>query len=156
MARLTGPPRARFQRVHERGIATAFREIHERYVELLTDPARATEALKRALFLQWYAEQEPPSATGIWDLDEEARDAVILELDRRVRSGEIDPELRDMLARYYREAPWYFDGQEEGQDLKPYLRDVGGPGDGGPSAAVRADEGRGLMGEYWRTPGPGP
>ena len=79
------------------------------------------EALKRALFLQWYAAIEPSAFTGIPEtaplgtdegLRGEAESQVLGEVDRRVREGQLDNELHWMLPLYYSIQEWYFDTRE--------------------------------------------
>ncbi len=43
-----------------RELHAEYRELHRAYVSWMGDRARSDEALKRALFLQWYSLCEPP------------------------------------------------------------------------------------------------
>lgn len=82
-----------------------YRKIHQAYAELsLTN----NEALKRGLFIQWYALSEPNYLTGIADLDENAENKIIQDLDDRIESGNIDNELTWML-NYFANWEWIFE-----------------------------------------------
>lgn len=87
-----------------RGIFAEYRKIHHAYAELsLTDD----EALKRGLFIQWYALLEPNYLTGIADLDENAKEKIVQALHGRFESGSLDDELIWML-NYYSSWEWIF------------------------------------------------
>ncbi|MCZ6690846.1 MAG: hypothetical protein O7H41_14735 [Planctomycetota bacterium] len=137
----------KFRLLHERGVFTEYGSIYEQYVGMIADGDPGTEALKRALFLQWYAQLEPATSTGLWDLDDEGQDEIIRELDRRAIARKFDEELRMMLSHYYSVAPHYFDSQEEGHSLKLSLRD---DEESAERPGVASMERRGQMGDYWR------
>ena len=82
-----------------------YRMIHQAYAELSkTD----NEALKRGLFIQWYALAEPNYLTGIADLDENAENKIIQSLNDRIEAGNADIELTWML-NYYANWDWIFE-----------------------------------------------
>lgn len=94
-------------------IAMAYQQIHRSYADCLATPDLHLEALKRAVFLQWYSLVEPPCVSGIPEPD--ARSCVIVlralsdYLDSTAEE-EFDPELRWMLNWYYAIADYAFDG----------------------------------------------
>ena len=67
-----------------------YKKVHQAYAEL---SSHDIEALKRGLFIQWYAMTEPPYLTGSGDLDESAGDKVIQSLNELITSDKIDEEL---------------------------------------------------------------
>ena len=82
-----------------------YRKIHQTYADLsLADD----EALKRGLFIQWYALSEPDYLTGIADLDENAENKIIQSLNDRIEAGNVDDELIWML-NYYANWDWIFE-----------------------------------------------
>jgi len=81
-----------------------YRKVHQAYAELsLTD----TEALKRGLFIQWYALAEPNYLTGIADLDENAENKIVQALNGLIEASKVDSELIWML-NYYSNWDWVF------------------------------------------------
>lgn len=159
---LDGTPPERFQRLHDREVFARYRGVFEAYATLAAGqpgadepgatPDDATEALKRATFLQWSAAAEPRERTGLWRLDEEAQDEVIRELDRRIQTGELDDELRFMLGWYFAQADFYFDSLEEGHALKALLREARDEAPvriEDPPEALRRTDRRGRMGMYF-------
>src|SRR5688572_12185092 len=74
-----------------------YKKIHQAYAELsLTDD----EALKRGLFIQWYALAEPNYLTGIADLDENAENKIVQALNQRIDAGKADNEVTWMFNYY--------------------------------------------------------
>ena len=60
-----------------------YKKIHQAYAELSNSDL---EALKRGLFIQWYALTEPGYLTGIGDLDENAENQIIQAL-KQIQKG---------------------------------------------------------------------
>ena len=89
------------RRLREAGVYAEAAAIHAAYVELAAPPESSLEALKRAVFLAWYAEAEPPCLTGVGDLDERAVRRTHELLAEAHEAGRIDDELAAMLG-YYR------------------------------------------------------
>ena len=86
-------------------ITQKYKEVHQQYSKLaFTD----VEALKRGLFIQWYALTEPTFLTGIGELKTESENRIIEELQKRIDSISIDFELKWML-NYYASWEWCFD-----------------------------------------------
>jgi len=88
------------------GVFAAYAEVHRRYTALAE--AGSTEALKRALFLQWFAAAEPPFLTGISELDREAERRTAMLTERLCATGTMDEELGWMLPHYFLIASWAF------------------------------------------------
>ncbi len=96
------------------GVFAAYRRVHTIYAGLLLDPINGAEALKRALFLQWYGWLEPLYITGIRDVDPDLQWQVMHRVDHTVGHGGIDLEFGCMLDWYNARTPWFFD---EGEGL---------------------------------------
>ena len=79
------------------GISTKYKVIHQEYSLLAKSDL---EALKRGLFIMWYALTEPSCYTGIGILDANAENRIIKILDRRIKSEVTDYELEWMLDYY--------------------------------------------------------
>ncbi|MDQ3534286.1 MAG: hypothetical protein M3421_01505 [Bacteroidota bacterium] len=75
------------------------------------------EALKRGLFIQWYALAEPNYLTGIADVDEQAESKIIHLLSEVIINGNVDEELCWMLD-YYPAWDWIFEGMKAPKDWK--------------------------------------
>lgn len=83
-----------------------YREIHKAYATLAN---KDIEALKRGLFIQWYALTEPPALSGISGLDSESIREVAVALNARLETGDTDEELIWMLSHYIGVADFAFD-----------------------------------------------
>jgi len=79
-----------------------YKQVHKNYVELSNND---DEALKRGLFLQWYAWIEPSYLTGIGEIDQEAEKNIIDYVEKRIQNNTLDVELKWML-NYF--ATWDF------------------------------------------------
>jgi hypothetical protein len=78
------------------GVFAGFADVHAGYAALVDDPDHGMEALKRALFLQWYARAEPGYITGIHRLYAESEWAVLQQLERRLIGLRTEPwEIED-------------------------------------------------------------
>lgn len=133
------------------GVFDAYAIVYRRYVELALEGD--IEALKRALFLQWYVVAEPYELTGLSDADEATMVSVLRAVNRRVVSGDLDAELRWMLPWYFMIADWYLriDSTDVLEELGPFIAlsrsqssDIGAM-----ALDAAAFLGRGTMGYYW-------
>ena len=134
--------------------------IHADYVALAAGPwnPEALEALKRAVFLGWYAAAEPSCFTGIDDLDEAVLQREFDLLLATVRDERLDDEFEAMLGWYVQVASYAFAGRSGGDGLKvanvadELIRDLR-TFDGHAYKRIpfrRTDlERRGQMGVYW-------
>lgn len=86
-------------------IIIKYRKVHNLYADLAHSD---TEALKRGLFIQWYALAEPNYLTGISNLDEQAELKIIDALNDVILKGTMDEELHWMLD-YYLSWDWIFE-----------------------------------------------
>ena len=129
-----------------RDIFHEYRKIHQAYAELsLTD----NEALKRGLFIQWYALSEPNYLTGIADLDENAENKIVQVLNDRIESGNADNELIWML-NYYANWDWIF---ERLASFKGFNSTIVNEQSNHLPEKIDRDEmaQRGQMGKYWNS-----
>jgi hypothetical protein len=123
-----------------------YREIHQAYADLSqTD----YEALKRGLFIQWYALAEPSYLTGIADLDENAENKIIQSLSNLIEAGKADNELIWMLNHYFN-WEWIF---ERLTSFKGFNREIMNENNNHlPDNVDREEmEQRGQMGKYWNS-----
>lgn len=123
-----------------------YRKIHQEYAELsLTN----MEALKRGLFIQWYALAEPNFLTGISDLEETAENKIIQTLNDLIDAGGADDELTWML-NYYARWSWIF---ERLTSFKGFSSAI--VNEQNNQLPVRIDREamaqRGQMGTYWNS-----
>lgn len=100
----------------QKEIFAEYKLIHQTYANLA---AQDVEALKRGLFLQWYALAEPNYLTGLLSLDKEAGNRIIEALNKQINTGQTDSELVWML-NYYSHSDWIFEEFEsfKGFDAK--------------------------------------
>ena len=130
------------------GVFEAYAKVHRQYVNLVGDPCCGIEALKRALFIQWYAVSEPACFTGICDIDTVAQTEVFQALDEMTQSAQLDFELRYMLLWYHQISDWYFDNRTDIPNLRQWFAAT-------PHELPRFNEqdlnGRGQMARYWQS-----
>jgi hypothetical protein len=142
----SGSGSRRTQTLEAAGVFAAYRDVHRAYVALLPDG----EALKRALFIQWFSSTEPPCFSGIAAPDRDAERAVFDELERRAQAGALDAELRWMLSWYRVVSDFYFPPAERFPSLRAALESHDQPVETARRAHPPLD-GRGQMGDYWRS-----
>jgi hypothetical protein len=112
------------------GVFAGFADVHAGYAALVDDLDHGMEALKRALFLQWYARAEPGYITGIHRLYAESEWAVLQQLERRLIGLRTEPwaiedeELICMLDCYDDIFGWYLRSLEAFPALQSYLTDT--------------------------------
>lgn len=122
--------------------------IHREYVELAI--GGDTEALKRALFLQWYRVTEPSSLCGVSDLDTSAEHRLLMLVDSLCESNRLDSELGWMLPYYYLIANYYFQHEVEYPALVAHCQTHSHGGHVTQPVGFVSD-GRGQMGDYWQS-----
>ena len=127
-------------------ISLSYKKIHQTYAEMsFVDD----EALKRGLFLQWYALSEPNYLIGIADLDENAENKIIQSLNDRIETGNVDDELIWML-NYYANWDWIFERLTSFKGFNSKI--LNEQNDSLPDKIDRAAMAqRGQMGEYWNS-----
>ena len=129
-----------------REVFTSYKHIHQQYSEMAE---MDTEALKRALFIQWYALTEPNYLSGINTVDEQAEIKVITILNDLIVRNAVDPELIWML-NYYATWDYVFDRFPTHVNLKAFVANVNL--DTLPEKIDRKAMGkRGQMGKYWNS-----
>lgn len=87
----------RSQQLRTMGVFDAYQNIHCQYAKLAT---LNLEALKRALFLQWYGLVEPSYYSGISVINPQAEETVIQALESQVKQPVMEAELQAMLSYY--------------------------------------------------------
>ncbi len=147
---VSGPIEYQTTQLATLGVYDEYLSIHKAYSRLLIDDS-SQEAVKRALFIQWYCLAEPSFLSGIWDIDPLAELAVCTHLDSLLRDGQMDAELTEML-QYY--ASWEYGFQcPDFQHLLALQSFVTQwmNGDFGLFSSLRMSDmaNRGQMGRYW-------
>ena len=148
----TGGIEERDAQITRSGIYAEYPAIFGAYLELVLDaddPAIVTEALKRGIFIAWYGLQALPVTSGVAELPESAIRRLMTALDDRMAAGEVDEELRLMLAWYARKFGYVFEHFGPVRGLESLTAGVT-PAEVAALAAEGARwPGRGQMGEYW-------
>jgi len=101
---LKGSMEEKENRLKSLNVFDSYKNIHNEYTRLENN-----EALKRAVFIQWYSAVEPRIYTGIGDLSKESEDINIKKLIKVFESDNSDLEFRIMFRHYYSIGNWYFD-----------------------------------------------
>lgn len=128
------------------GITKKYCEIHQEYSRLANSDL---EALKRGLFLMWYAIAEPAWLTGIGVLNSEAEERLIKILDGRLKRCNTDYEL-DWMLDYYSDWNFVFERFSSFQNFQSRLKSNSKIQL--PNSIDREEmEHRGLMGKYWNS-----
>lgn len=151
---ITGSMEEKHAQMEQLGVFDAYARVHAAYADLAADGD--TEALKRALFLQWYAVSEPACFTGLFEMEPEAERRVLERLDHLAGADSLDAELQWMLPYYHAISDFHFDTSEGLPSLKRWLHEHAR--DHFPEERVRdatLDE-RGQMGMYWYRPDDAP
>jgi len=143
------PPHGYFEergpQVEAAGLPERWQEVFASYLELVGHETDGREALARAVFIAWYAYNEPWQLTGIRDLPLAQVAQVLKELDSRMASGSCHPEQLSMLRGYGPGLP--FDLYPELNSLNSFLNSI--EGSYSPDTPLRPMEGRGALGTYW-------
>jgi hypothetical protein len=114
--RVEGQIQEKIRSLEKQGIFRNYTQVHAIYTQLAIEGN--LEALKRALFLQWYASIEPAFLTGIPDgsplgtaktIDEDTQLVILKELERRLVVGNLDDKLKWMIAYAYSLVDYYFE-----------------------------------------------
>ncbi len=122
-------------------VFSSYSSIHQAYATLSKSNR---EALKRGLFLQWYALTEPSYLTGLSTLDESAQKMIMYNLNELITSNDIDDELAWMLG-YYANWEWTLELLSNPNGLSRQVADL-------PISIDReAMQQRGQMGIYWNS-----
>lgn len=127
-------------------VERTYRAIHTRYVSLAV--SGSLEALKRALFLQWFSCCEPPWLTGLGKLDPKGARQLMLWLDALSVLEQRDSELASMLAYYQSVAAYCFESYPT-DNLIAWFESPSGRTDLPTSVCLLSKSSRGQMGVYW-------
>ena len=128
------------------GISKEYLEIHREYSRLAKGDI---EALKRGLFIMWYALTEPTWLTGICELDPEAEERIAKLLDRRIAKDVLDYEL-DWMLEYYSDFGFAFERFNNYENF--YRRTSSKTGLEFPDSINKETMAtRGQMGEYFNS-----
>lgn len=123
-------------------IYNSYKNLHRHYSELAKEN---DEALKRGLFIQWYAYTGDES--GIGDIDKIAEENIIDQIEYKIKKNEMDTELNWML-NYYANWPFVFEKFKSHPALIEFIlnrKDT-------ELIFNKVDMSkRGQMGEYWNS-----
>jgi hypothetical protein len=130
-----------------KAVFDSYKQIHKNY----SDMAKYDdEALKRGLFIQWYACIEPNYLTGIEELDEVAERSIIDLVENKIQNNLLDSEIKWML-NYYANWDFVFNRFNNRKGLAELIVNKT---DGLPFGLVLdkvAMSKRGQMGIYWNS-----
>lgn len=135
--------------MEEKDIQLQDLNIYHRYQNIHIEYSRMDniEALKRAVFIQWYGAVEPRIYTGIGDLSKESEEISIKKLIELFESGNSDVEFRVMLRHYYSIGDWYFNAF---QDINRIMELLNKTNDDLSINEIIIDTSkRGQISEYW-------
>ena len=137
------------------GVYAEYKAIHFAYTQL-AGIETSQEALKRALFIQWFCLTEPPFLSGIGDIDRQAELAVLTQLEHLLGNSQIDAELTAMLS-YYSTWEYVFQRPEflHLAALQAFVEIHVAVDTSSVSQLTQINEmaGRGQMGTYWQSLG---
>lgn len=142
-----GTIEAKFAELEARGILRSYANVHRKYVELAV--SGDIEALKRAIFLQWFENVEPASFSGLANLDREAVARTMELVEARCAVAAVDDELGWMLPFYFLIAEWAFPPPTTCPRFTAFCKAHAPKGLVQPPAGADL-RGRGQMGAYWR------
>jgi hypothetical protein len=125
--------------LEKQNIPNSYNNIFIAYCRLNED----LEALKRALFIQWYASCEPTAFSGIGLLDKDYQKKNLLKLMDALTSDKADSELKAMVKHYYAVADYYFNAFINSSIIEKYL--------GRNHTTIISFNNRGQMGAYWKS-----
>lgn len=141
---IKGTMEEKSEQIQKLGIFEEYNKVHQQYAKLCKDKL---EALKRGLFLSWFAMSEPSCFTGIKDLDPESEEKIIMILDKRLINNETEYEL-DWMLGYYSNWNWVFDQFTKYKAFQNKL--VNGTRVDMPNFINHKEmKNRGRMGMYW-------
>jgi hypothetical protein len=149
VSRVTGLIHEKEDQLEAAGVFRRYLDVHTAYTELAT--AGDLEALKRALFLQWYALSVPCFCTGIFETAPDSDLTVLTTVERLLDQGRLDPELHHMLPYYYFHTDFFLEAKPGLESLKRYCHQTCPAPPSAQWVEPSAMVGRGLMGEYWRS-----
>ena len=129
------------------GVFAQYAAVHEAYVSLAHEQ-NSLEALKRALFLQWFAVAEPACFSGLREIRKAPESRLWILIGEFLRADAADDELHLMLASYYALSDFYFDAAAS-QEVIASARAGRAFTDVRSTLVEDQFLDRGAMGEYW-------
>ena len=142
---LNGTIEEKHEQITKLGISNEYKIIHQKYAELSSENI---EALKRGLFINWFAVSEPTFLTGIAELDENAEEKIIKEINERIKNRTVDFELNWML-NYYKN--WDYAFAKFAKYELFYAKIMSNEEIEMPKIDKQKMENRGQMGIYWNS-----
>jgi len=142
---LIGTIEEKQNQIVELGISKEYKLIHQKYAELC---AENIEALKRGLFITWFSVSEPTFLTGINELDENAEENIVKEINERIKNNALDSELNWMI-NYYKDWDYIFKEYSKYEFFK--TRIMSKVRTELPKIQKQKMENRGQMGNYWKS-----
>ena len=142
---LNGTIEDKNKQVKNLGISNEYKIIHQKYAEL---SGENIEALKRGLFISWFAVSEPTFLTGIDELDENAQDKIVKEINERIKNETVDFELNWMI-NYYKN--WNYAFTRFAKYELFYAKIMSEEETEMPKIDKIKMENRGQMGIYWNS-----
>jgi hypothetical protein len=142
---LNGTIEEKLNQISKLGISNEYLIIHKKYAEL---SAENIEALKRGLFISWFAVSEPTFLTGIDNLEENAQEKIVKEINERMKNQTIDFELNWMLS-YYKTWDYAFKKFKKYEHF--YAKIKSNEEIEMPKIDKQKMENRGQMGIYWNS-----
>ena len=152
LAGATGTVEERDAQITRSGLYAEYPAIFATYNDIARDaddPATALEALKRAVFIAWYGFTEPPVQSGIAELPESAIRMTLEQLDRAIRNGRADEELRWMLAWYHASFGYVFEHFGPVRSLDEFIATIPANEALSHRDARSRFAARGQLGVYW-------
>lgn len=128
-------------------VFATYRQVHNNYSDLAKGN---DEALKRGLFIQWYAITEPKYLTGIEALNEVAEENIIDLIEEKIQNKSLDTELKWML-NYYATWDYVFDRFKNRKGLADLIENRSDGLLEGLVIDKEAMNKRGQMGAYWNS-----
>jgi len=141
---IQGSVESKDRKIEKLGIIQSYKIIHSGYSALSND----IEALKRAIFIQWYAATEPVIFSGIGELIRENEEKNIAMVNNLIRKRKLDNEFGFMLQFYYSINNWYFNSFKNTDSLLNFF--IANPSEFS-IRELQNMENRGQMGVYWNS-----
>ena len=130
-----------------KAVFASYKQVHKNYSDIAKED---DEALKRGLFIQWYACTEPNYLTGIEELDEEAEQNIIDLIEKKIQNNSLDTEIKWML-NYYATWDFVFDRFKDRKGLAGLIANKTDELPFGLVIDKVAMNKRGQMGTYWNS-----
>jgi hypothetical protein len=144
-----GDPASRDRALERAGVYRKYAKVVEAYWRRSGDGVEGREALRRTVFLLWCSATQPCCLTGLGEINATMQDEVIYDLDRACEDGQLDAQLRWMLAYYHAQYPIVFRRFTSASALQQLLLDASGDEWRATDPTPHDFAERGLMGRFW-------